>query len=356
MKYKAFMGRDVLSVARDRLHHIYDTHDTPVVLFSGGKDSQALLHLTKEVAFERGIKHVDAQFLHDEFTPKPVVDIVRHYAAMPWVRMTHIIIPEPGLRYVFDRPIEFKHWDKNNRKLMVPIPDYAITPTDEDWDRDWWLHEKEAFQCQFYPGKVALMNGIRSQESYHRWLSTVTKLSENYVNFLAGGYKGGTFCRPIFDWLENDVLKFLKDKDVKYCQVYDWQMFAKMKLRMSPALHPENIRNIKKLRQLDPGFYERLLEIFPDQEVHDRYGEARSNKNMYEKYAKSWETIRDYIMEHYEEGKSRNLALYRWEAAKNFAASEKSKALDGMPLDYVLRYFMGGRIWKNLLPSRKKKN
>lgn len=351
MRYKEpLKDRNVLSVARDRLHHIFDTHDSPVVLFSGGKDSQVLMHLVKDVATERGIDFVNAMFMHDEFTLKPILDTVRHYASMPWVRMHHLVIPEPGLRYVFDRPIEFKHWDKNKRKMMMPIPEYSIRPTEEDWEKNWWLHEKSAFQCQFFPGKVALINGIRSQESPYRWLSTVTKLNENYVNILPD-YKRATFCRPIFDWGEKDVFKYIKEKQIQYCQAYDWHMFAKMRLRMSPFLHPDNIRNLKKLRQLDPSFYERLLEIFPDQVVHDRYGEDKSDKKMLKKYGHSWDGIYNYIMEHYEEGKAKNLALNRYESIKAYASSPRTVAFNSMPLDYVLRYFVGGRIWKMLIPK-----
>ena len=64
-----------------------------------------LLHLTWEVAQERGLDFVNAVFRHDEFTLKPTIDFVRHYASMPWVRMYHLCIPEPGLRTVFDRTI-----------------------------------------------------------------------------------------------------------------------------------------------------------------------------------------------------------------------------------------------------------
>lgn len=351
-RYKVPTGRDVVTASRDRIHHIYDTHDTPIVLFSGGKDSQVLLHLAWEVAQERGLKFVNAVFQHDEFILKPTVDFIKHYGSMPWVRMHHMVCPEPGLRYVFDRPIDFKQWDKNNRKLMSPIPEDAIRPKDEIWDIDWWLHEKEEFQCQWFVGKVAMMNGIRASESHFRWRASVNKLVENYVNS-SKAYKRATLCKPIYDWGEMDVFKFLKERNLQYCKSYDWQFFAKMKMRMSPSLHPENIRNLKKLRQLDPTFYDRLLEIFPDQVVHDRYGDDRNNEAMREKYGKDWTGIRNYVMEHYEEGKPRNLALHRLDEIIRIADSARTKELNSYPLHYVLRYFMSGKIWKLLLPNHK---
>ncbi len=51
---RQYIETDVLTEAKKRLHHIYDTHDSVVVAFSGGKDSLATLHLTREIAAGAG--------------------------------------------------------------------------------------------------------------------------------------------------------------------------------------------------------------------------------------------------------------------------------------------------------------
>ena len=351
-RMKQPMGVNVLTATKQRIHHIYDIHDTPIVLFSGGKDSQVLAHIAWEVAQERGLKFINCVFRHDEFTLGNTVDFVRHYASFPWVRMHHLLIPEPALRYVFDRPIEYRQWDFRKRETMRPIPDYAIRPSEDIWNLEWWAHEIERFQCQWFTGKVAQMNGIRASESRFRWRGSVNKLVENYIN-KSNGWKPATLCKPMYDWEERDVLKYLYDNKLPYARCYDWQLYAKMELRTSPFLHPEKIRYLKKLRQIDPAFYDQLLKIFPDQATHDRYADSRNNAGIMEKYGKDWDGVHKYIVEHYEEGKPRDLALQRLVQIGKLSESERNKGMNNYPIDYVLKYFIRGQIWKLLLPFRK---
>lgn len=353
-RFKQPMGIDVLTASKQRIHHIYDIHDTPVVLFSGGKDSQVLLHLVWEVAQERGLKFVNCVFRHDEFTLAPTIELVRHYASMPWVRMHHIVIPHRGVRNIFDKTMEFINWDKRRENIRT-IPKYAIVPTDNDWDRDIWNGIKtEEFQCQFFVGKVAQMTGIRASESRFRWRGSVNKLIENYINAPLG-YKKATLCKPLYDWEENDILKYLYDHRIPYCRIYDWQLFAKIELRTSAWLHPEKVRHLKKLRQIDPEFYDALLRIFPEQVLHDRYNDEKDKDAIIQKYGKDFNTVRDYILEHFPEGNVRDTALTRlWQISK-LAKSERNHRMNCYPVDYVLKYFMRGEVRKLLLPLRKGK-
>lgn len=353
-RYKQPIGKNVLVAAKERLHHIYDIHDSVVVLFSGGKDSQVVLHLAWEVAQERGLKFVNAIFQHDEFIMKPVVDLVRHYADMPWVRMHHLCIPKMGVRYVFDKPIEYKQWDIYNRDTLVKIPDYAIRPTKEEWDKLWFGDEVERWQCQFFEGKVAQVNGIRASESRYRWRASVNKLIENYINYSLDD-RTATLCKPIFDWEERDVFKYLYDNKLQYCRLYDWQFFSKMGLRMSQPLHPEKIRELKKLRQIDPTYYDRLLQIFPDQVVHDRYGEERDTEAIVQKYSHDGLVgVLRYIQDFYKDEKLRNIALGRLYQLQQLEASDRARRENTYPTPYVLKYFIRGQFSKLLLPFRRK--
>lgn len=352
-RYKKYIGKSVLEAAKERLHHIYDVHDSVVVLFSGGKDSQVVLHLAWEVAQERGEKYVNAVFQHDEFMMKPLVDFVRNYASMPWVRMHHLVIPKVSIRYVFDRPIEFRQWDYENRKTIRPIPDYAIRPSKDIWKREWNMADVERFQCQFFDGKVAQVNGIRSSESRYRWRSSVNKLIESYINAPVD-YKPATLCKPIYDWEENDVFRYLWENNLPYCEMYDWQYFADMGLRISQPLHPEKVKDLKKLRQIDPEFYDNLLEIFPDQVVHDRYGDDRDDTNTMEKYGKNGLSgVYEYINDYYHDKDTREIAIQRLYQLQQLEKSDRNKMNQNYPIEYILKYFIKGGVYKLLLPKRR---
>lgn len=350
-RYKEYIGKNVVDASKERIHHIYDTHDTPIVLFSAGKDSQVVLHLAWEVAQERGLNFVNAVFQHDEFMMPPVVDFVRHYAAMPWVRMHHICIPKVATRYVFDRPVTYTQWDKN-RPNMMQIPDYAIRPTAEDWGRQWLSEDVERYQCQFFIGKVAQMNGIRASESRYRWRASVNKLIESYITAPIAD-KASTLCKPIYDWEESDVFKYLYDNKLQYCKVYDWQHFANMDMRMSQPLHPDKIRHLKKLRVIDPVYYDKLLSIFPDQEMQDRYSDERDDQKTIEKYNKNGLAgVLQYIEEYYTDPDLKDLAMERLYQLQQLEKSDRNKAQNNYPIDYVLKYFIRGQVEKLLLPFR----
>jgi predicted phosphoadenosine phosphosulfate sulfurtransferase len=248
--------------------------------------------------------------------------------------------------------IEFINWDKN-RENIRPIPDYAIRPPDELFgDRDIWIMRSEEYVCQFFVGKVCLLLGIRASESRFRWRGSVNKLIENYIN-APHDYKAATLCKPCYDWEEKDILKYLYENKIPYSRIYDWQMFAKMDLRTSSWLHPEKARHLKKLRQIDPQFYDQLLKIFPDTVVHERYEADMDREKIVAEYGKSWETIKEYIEKNFKDETTKNIALHRLYQIWKLSKAERNARLNCYPLDYVLKYFIRGEVRKLLLPYRK---
>ena len=55
------------------------------------------------------------------------------------------------------------------------------------------------------------------------------------------------------------------------------------------------MKTIDKWAQMDPDFYNRLTEIFPEVRAHERYKGTISNKHIYEQYGKDMEGVKQWI-------------------------------------------------------------
>jgi predicted phosphoadenosine phosphosulfate sulfurtransferase len=276
---------------------------------------------------------------------------------MPWVRMHHFCVPVTMTAMAFNKQFQYTTWDKT-RPNMCAIPDYAIRPDAEAWNnRKWFLEDLDSFNTQFFVGKVALINGVRSQESRMRWRASVSKLVDSYIN--KSGSKKASLCKPIYDWLDKDIYKYLYDNKLQYAKTYDQQLFAKMKLRTGPYMHSESQDALKKLRTIDPEFYDRMLKIFPSQLLQEKYAPEMDKKSIIEKYGHSIGGIEQYIKEHYAEGMPRTLALNRlYEIYKMKEATQHKSANvisdeGSFPLWYVLRYFIRGNTMNRLMTCPK---
>ena len=65
-KVKQYIETDVYVEAKKRLHHIYDIFDNVVIMYSGGKDSLAVLHLAHEVLKKSVITNTKDVVIRDE--------------------------------------------------------------------------------------------------------------------------------------------------------------------------------------------------------------------------------------------------------------------------------------------------
>ena len=342
---KQYLETDVLTAARQRIHHIADTHDTIAVCFSGGKDSLAVLHLTREVLAERGVQTVNAVFRDEELIPDTVINFVEHYRQQPWVKMLYFAVPLLSSKYILGRSYEYIQWDQN-RKHVRPIPEHAIRCAAGD-TRVFDQYSMDEYTATFYKGKVALLTGIRASESIMRFRASVNKLNENYINASSSGRVA--LCKPIFDWEENDIFRYFYDAGVAYCPYYDYQMSAGRALRVSTPLHAEQSKRIGALREIDPEFYDRVLGIFPEMRVQDRYYSELDRAGITAKYGQDMAGVRAYIDDTTTDEEQHAKAVARLRTI----IAMRAKSPQSYPPEYVLKYFMAGTFKRMLLPIGK---
>jgi predicted phosphoadenosine phosphosulfate sulfurtransferase len=308
-KQRYYIETDVLSESKKRINHIIDTFDKIFVSFSGGKDSLVTLHLVEEVFKERGIKDpVNVIFRDEELIPETVIDFVLKYMRMKdRFAFRYYAVPQLNYYFVLGELREYVQWDPN-RKWMREKPKGVIESLGEYWDKNpVTQHNMNRAMLGNVKGKVALINGIRASESLTRYRSCLAKKNENYIN--STDAKNVKFCKVIYDWSEDDVFKYLYDRKIKYCQIYDMQMFSKQTLRVATPVHKNAYRELKALRGMYPKFYENLINIWPEIDTQAKYWEEYDEMGILNKYEASWEGILRYCKERIRDQTMREKAI-----------------------------------------------
>jgi predicted phosphoadenosine phosphosulfate sulfurtransferase len=353
-RVKHYLETDVLTEARARLRHTFEIFDTIAVMFSGGKDSLAVLHLTREIAKEFGQKVVNVVFRDEELIPDPVIDFVDKYRRLPWVNMTWYAYPLKSTEYVLGVSRSYVQWDPKRRHVRQ-APPWALTlpPGDE---RIFDQYNMDAEVAKLYRGKIACVTGIRASESLMRFRASVNKLNENYLTspFTAGTGPAPAnimLCKPLYDWEENDVFKFFMEHHIEYCPLYDAQMWANVALRVSTPLHAEASKRFDHLKLFAPMLYQQVIDVFPEMRTHERYYGDMDKKAIVKRYGETFEGVREWIIEFMIDEKQQTLALDRLRSVMTRAR----KMSGAYPPPHVLKQMMSGAYKREILPMGRKK-
>jgi predicted phosphoadenosine phosphosulfate sulfurtransferase len=346
VRIKEYISADVLTEAKRRINHIFDIFDAVAVCFSGGKDSLAVLHLAHEVAISRGITApINVIFRDEEVIPNIVIDFVNGYRQLPWVNMYWYCVPLQSSKYILGRTMGYVQWDPA-RPWVRPRPDFGICLPKGD-GRVFDQYTMDAFTAAPFRGKIAYLTGIRASESLTRFRASVNKLHDNYIN--ASSAPNVSLCKPIFDWAENDVFRYFYDSGVHYCAVYDRELWGGHMLRVATPLHAENAKRLHLLRAVDPEFYDKVLQVFPEMEVQARYYGEVDQAGAVRQYGQSYDGVRAWITQNITDSSQLALALKRLDNALIRARSDPSR----YPPDYLLNVFMRGDYKRKILSNKK---
>lgn len=346
-RYKKYIEKNVYEAALDRINHVYDTFDTIVVMFSGGKDSLAVIHLLKEVLTQRkDNRKINIVFRDEELIPQSVVDFVDNYYHKEWVEMLYFAVPLWSQKFVLGKTEKYIQWD-TARNHIRQKPDYAITFND---GRVFDQYTMDDLTATYFSGKIAFLNGIRASESLIRYRSSVNKLNENYINETPSGAKNVKLVKPIYDWEEDDIFRYFYEKKIQYCKVYDSQMWNGDSLRVATPIHQEAAKTFHKLKTNDPILYQQVIDIFPDMLVQERYWKELDKSSVKKSMAQSFDTIYAWINETITDNKEKKLAYKRFKECFNLHSHDAS----AYPLYHIASHFYNGSYKRTILPVGKK--
>jgi len=340
------MGMNVLEAAKFRINKILDRYDHVGVSFSGGKDSLAVMHLLKQVKEERGEEPiVDCVFRDEELIPDSVINFVDHYRQLPWVRMKWFAVPLKSNKCIFGKTVDYLQWDPN-REHVRPIPEWAITAAPGQVFDQYSMDDEVA---KYYPGKICMMTGIRTSEGFMRYRAIINKINETFV--CATQSPRVDLGRPVYDWEEADVFRFFYDYNIEYAEIYDQQVFAKQALRVSTPLHSEGSKRLGKWREIDPVFYDRVLQLFPEMGVQDLYNSDIKSLNNGLEDPTNWDELGFWIREKYSDDQL-TTAMQRYREVMSFIKNPRVR--DSYPFTSVLKKFKSGTIKRVFLPESKR--
>jgi predicted phosphoadenosine phosphosulfate sulfurtransferase len=283
MMPKVALGVDVYNAAKERLNFLYGNFSPSEIwlALSGGKDSTACFYLMKEICLERGIKNINVL----------IIDLEGHYKLHIDFLESLIEDKDIGVNgYWVCLPFNLSNassaympkwlcWDADKRdKWIRPMPTNRLTINADNnpfgaYFRKGMEFEEFIIQLPRFLvrerglDKVAQVIGIRTQESYNRYLKMAVRQNREFYNNKQWMLKikatgvGSYSVHPIYDWQISDVWKYLSIKS--YSTVYDKMYkagYALSEMRICQPYGEEQRDNIDLFAKIEPETWARMSE------------------------------------------------------------------------------------------------
>jgi predicted phosphoadenosine phosphosulfate sulfurtransferase len=264
IRQKKQIDIDVYTQTLDRMRYVFDTFDKVVVSFSGGKDSTAVLNTALLVAKEKNKLPLKVVFYDEEVIPPPTIEYVHRVSKNPDIDFTWFCLEVKHRNACSnDEPYWFT-WDKEKKDLWVrELPEGAITEH-EFFKKGMSFQEFSPYLYDRTDGRVAMLTGIRTEESIRRLRIICMKKNDAYINATCD--KGSNQYRvyPIYDWSSTDVWLAVNKFGWDYNKTYDYynktKLFNKfLTQRVCPPFGEEPLRGLYLYAQCFPEMWHKML-------------------------------------------------------------------------------------------------
>lgn len=350
---------NVYQATQERLKYIFDNFDHVYLSFSGGKDSGVMLNLCIQYIKNNNLKrkitlmHLDYEAQYD-MTTKYVKEMEDEFSDI--LNVYHICVPFKVHTCTSMYQSYWRPWDDATKDLWArELPNNAMTKeafnfyTEEMWDYEFqeklstWIHEKEN------ANKTAVLVGIRTQESLHRWraihkgretyfnnIKYSKKISENVFNFY-----------PIYDWKTEDVWVANAKFNFKYNKLYDLYYQAGLpidSMRVASPFLSEGQETLKLYRVIEPHTWGKLVSRVNGVNFTGLYGgtTALGWKKITKPQHLTWKEYMEFLLDTLPEHTKQNYlskletSIKFWKEKGGVLSEETIKELDELEIKYEI--------------------
>jgi len=355
VRKKEYLEENVYDKSLMRIRYIYDNFDKVVVSFSGGKDSTAVLNATLVVAKERNKLPLEVVFFDEEAIHPPTIEYVRSVYNNPDINLKWYCLQVKHRNACSNEEPFWYCWEKGKEDIWVrDLPEEAITEH-KNFKKGMAFQEFSPYLYDRGDGKVAMLTGIRTQESLRRYQVIASKKNESFINSKSEKGRNQYRCFPIYDWSSEDVWLAVHKYGWEYNKTYD--IFNQTKLhgkfltqRVCPPFGEEPLRGLWVYSECFPEMWHKMLNRVSGVATAWRYANTELYSNASSKPDNM--TYKDYlnvILDSYE-GSPKNTVKknlngyfrFHFKQTKQPIPEEENHPLSGVSWEWLCKIAIRG--------------
>jgi len=259
------LKQTVLEAARERIAWLFDEFENDIITvsFSGGKDSTVTLALALDEAERRGRLPLPVVFIDQEAEWGATIEYVRAVMYDPRVEPYWLQVPIKLFNSASMSDTWLMCWDEGQKEKWIHPKD-PIAITENKYGTDRFKELFSAFSKTTWPDRRVLsLGGVRTEESPNRYAGLTGQATYKWATWGKRDNKNTFAMYPLYDWSYTDIWKFIHERNLPYCKVYDY-MYQRgvpvLQMRVSNLHHETAVHNLYYLQEVEKETWNRLVD------------------------------------------------------------------------------------------------